>query len=75
MKKGTKVSWQVPGAAGPGNGIVIADEDNTGHVPVAVESLVGEGNPGWHPLIWCSVTWLKAIETPAESQPTPPQPS
>lgn len=59
MKKNTKVNWILKNGD-VGNGTVIADEDNTGHVPVAVH---GDGEV--HQLIWCAVTWLKAVEEPA----------
>jgi hypothetical protein len=58
MKKGTKVSWLVNEASGRGHGTVISDEDD-GHVLVAVDTMAGEPNPGFHPVIHCTVTWLK----------------
>lgn len=57
MKKGTRVSWLVQGALLRGSGKVITDEEN-GTVDVAVDSLQGEPNPGYHVVIHCTVTWL-----------------
>jgi len=61
MKKGTKVSWLVDGCAKRGNGITISDEDDTGHIVVAVNSLMGEVL-NYHPVINCTVTWLTVEE-------------
>lgn len=72
MKKGTPVSWQLPKGLGPiggkpprGSGVTIADEVD-GHVLVAVDTLAGEPNPGFHQVIWCAVTWL-TDETPVQT--------
>jgi len=60
MTKGTVVSWQVKGAPMRGFGVVIADEEEgyQGYVNVAVETLDGSPNPGYHIVIRCSTTWL-----------------
>jgi len=60
MKKGTKVSWQIAGMHKRGHGTVISDEDG-GKVLVAVDSLYGEPNPGYHQVICCTVTWLTVV--------------
>ena len=57
MKKGLKVSWLVAGAKSRGSGVIISDEEN-GRVLVAVDTLEGEPNPGYHIVIHCTVTWL-----------------
>ena len=62
MKKGTRVSWRIhlPSDVIPrslGHGTVITDEED-GKVLVAVDSLQGESNPGYHIVICCTVTWL-----------------
>jgi hypothetical protein len=72
MKKGTKVSWQVKGALGRGNGVVISDEEDGG-VLVAVNSMTGEPNPGYHRVIHCTVTWLTVEEPAAKAAAPKPQ--
>ena len=62
MKKGLQVSWQVKGAPMPGYGTVISDEEN-GCVLVAVDTLDGSPNPGYHIVIHCTVTWLTPVNT------------
>lgn len=57
MKKNTKVSWHVQGNLSAGNGTVISEEED-GHVLVAVNSFYGEPPFGYHPVIYCTVTWL-----------------
>lgn len=63
MKKGTQVSWQVEGAPGRGNGATIADEDN-GCILVKVNSMQGEPFVGFHPVIYCTVSWLTVEALP-----------
>lgn len=58
MKKGTKVSWLIENHTVRGNGTVISDEED-GHVMVAVNTLDNSETPlGYHPVIYCTVTWL-----------------
>ncbi len=66
MKKNTRVSWQVAGLLHRGSGVVISDEEN-GKVLVAVDHMGGEPNPGYHPVICCTVTWL-TVETSTVTQ-------
>lgn len=58
MKKGTLVSWQVTGETKRGFGVVRSDEDECGGVLVAVNNLGDEPFRGYHPVIYCTVTWL-----------------
>lgn len=62
MKKNTNVSWLVAGAAMRGHGKTITDEE-AGKILVAVESMAGEPNPGYHAVICCTVTWLTPTDT------------
>ena len=59
MKKGTNVSWLLSGQTGRGHGVTIADEEN-GHVLVAVDYMTSDDIVplGYHPVIYCTVTWL-----------------
>lgn len=65
MKKNTKVSWRVdfgnsptkPFYIGRGTGVLISDESD-GRVLVAVDTMAGEPFPGYHSVIYCTVTWL-----------------
>lgn len=73
MKKNTKVSWTLSNRIPEqrGNGTVISDEVD-GHVLVSVDSLFGEPNQGFHPVIYCAVTWLKdesTVETATNTAP------
>ena len=45
----------------PGYGKVISDEEN-GCVLVAVDTLDGSPNPGYHIVIHCTVTWLTPVD-------------
>lgn len=67
MKKGTKVSWQVLGQTKRGLGVVRSDEDECGGVLVSVQTLGDEPFPGYHPVIYCTVTWL-TVETGTASE-------
>lgn len=58
MRMGTKVSWLVAGNVQRGNGVTITDEAPDGTILVAVNSMFGEPNAGFHPVIHCTVTWL-----------------
>jgi len=62
MTKGTTVTWQIDKAPCRGRGITISDEEN-GNILVAVDTLRGEPFPGYHQVIFCSVTWL-SVEFP-----------
>lgn len=48
-----------------GNGTVITDEQD-GQVLVAVNTLDGSPNPGYHQVINCTVTWLTPTDTAIE---------
>lgn len=62
LKKGTAVTWTTTNGVGmlptTGHGVTISDEDDTGHVLVAVLS---DGEK--HHVIWCTVTWLTVAPT------------
>jgi hypothetical protein len=73
MKINTKVSWLVRGYTDRGQGTVIMDEDNDGFVVVAVDHFFGEHNLGYHPLIWCSTSWLEVESEPAPEADSAPQ--
>lgn len=61
MKKGTKVSWLVEAEIDTvrGHGVTISDEED-GHILVAVDGgVMSPSIPGaYHPVIYCTVTWL-----------------
>lgn len=61
MKPNTKVSWLVTGMKIRGNGVIITDLGN-GKVLVSVNSMSGEPNAGFHPVIYCTITWLTVEE-------------
>lgn len=65
MKKGTKVSWQVKSGDRTGTGTVIADEDESGHVQIAVESITSNGSTTTYEekyVIYCAATWLAVAD-------------
>jgi hypothetical protein len=68
LRKGTKVSWLInPNMPSRrGQGTVLSEEDD-GHVFVSVDTFEGEANPGYHPVIYCTVTWLTPVEEPTPS--------
>jgi hypothetical protein len=55
---GDLVAWTLAGSTESGRGKVIGLEDDA-HVIVAVESMAGEPNPGYHAVIYCAETWLR----------------
>lgn len=65
MHHGTKVSWLTSGHTDRGHGVTISDEDPDGNIIVAVHDMFGEHNPGYHPVIYCAVTWLTPDPAPA----------
>jgi len=74
MNKGTKVSWQIANGQARGNGITITDEDSDENILVAVNALGlhnGE-DMGYHPVIWCSVSWLTVITDSVPDVPSVP---
>lgn len=77
MKKGKKVTWKIDaGTYSPvGNGVTLSDEED-GHVIVAVNVLGSEQAPlGYHPVIYCAVTWLTVVPEPAPVPATAPEPA
>lgn len=66
MNKGTRVSWTFKDGS-KGTGVTIShDDDEGGHVMVAVDPLppapgLRASSLEFHPVIWCTTTWLAPV--------------